>query len=156
MKKVLLAVDGTEESESAIWAVVTQARQQKIDRVHVANVQPAFDGLVRHFVGSSAIRAYQREAGETALAPARQILEYAGVEYEIHIRSGDAATQIMRLAQELRVDEIVISSESDGLIDTFLQRILIARLVRRSRVPVVVIRPENRLHQHDIAAARRA
>ncbi|HEX9462341.1 MAG TPA: universal stress protein [Alphaproteobacteria bacterium] len=150
MNGVLLVVDGTEQAESAVWEVVAQARQGAIGTIHLLNLQPAFDGLVRHFVGMAAIRAFQRDAGEAALAGARQILECAGLAYEIHIRSGDAVRHILRLAQELDVGQIVLSSGSDGLIDTFLQRLLVARVIRRSSVPIVVARAQGGFHEFDV------
>ena len=116
------------------------ARRGRVDGIHLLNVQPCLDGYVAHFVGARAIREHQREAGEAALAGARRILDTAGLPYEAHIRAGESASMILRVARELQVEEIVISADSGGFINSLLQRLLVSRVIRGASIPVVVVR----------------
>jgi nucleotide-binding universal stress UspA family protein len=140
MHSALIAVDGSAWGEGAVREIVREARRGRIDNIHLLAVQPALNGHIGHFVGGRAIRDYQRAEGEKALAGARRILDNAGLAYSAHIRVGEPARAILMAAKELRVDEIVTSADSDGLLDHLLQRLLIGRLIRRATIPVRVVR----------------
>lgn len=139
MHKALIVIDGTDAAEAAVREVVREARRGRVDGIHLLNVQPCFDGYVAHFVGARAIREYQRAAGETALAGARRILDSAGLSYDAHIRAGESASVILRVAHELQAEEIVISADSGGFVGSLLQRFLVSRVIRGASVPVVAV-----------------
>ncbi len=140
MRKVLIPVDGSKAAESAVRSVVQRARRDGIAAIHLLNVQPVFSQYVGRFVGGRAIREYQDSEAASALARPRGILDAAGLAYTTHVRCGDMATTIASLGSELGVDEIVMAGEGEGLISDAMARLLLSRVLRYARVPVVVIK----------------
>jgi universal stress protein F len=68
-----------------------------------------------------------------------QIAADAGIEADVEVRSGQAATAILSIAQERGADAIVIASHRPGLSDYFLGSTA-ARVVRHAECSVLVVR----------------
>ncbi len=144
MRNVLIAFDGSREAETVVRRVIRDARADEIGCIHLLNVQTPLGGYVSQFVGSRVVREFQREAGEAALAPGARLLEAAGCDYRTHIRIGDAAKVIVRVAEELGADQVVMGPSAPGWLGKLTQYLLIARVIRRASVPVVILAAEPR------------
>jgi nucleotide-binding universal stress UspA family protein len=140
MQTVLIPIDGSRPCDAAVNRAIREARLGRIDAIHLVNVQPRLGAYVGQFVGTQAIRAFQREQGERALAPARRLLEEAGVPYKAHIYVGDVAAAIAEAAGAFGVTEIVMSAKEFGLPGAMTSNSLIARVIRRTDVPVSVVK----------------
>ena len=102
MRKILIPVDGSRQSEAAVRAVVAQARREPIAAIHLLNVQPRMSRYLARFVERAAFRELQREEGERALAEARRILDNAGLPYDLHVEVGKTARCIAHAAAAYR------------------------------------------------------
>ena len=77
LRKVLLAVDGSEGSLRAaqhVLALRQEMREPAALEVQLINVQRPVPGDVGSFVSARSIDEYQHERSETALAPVRQLM----------------------------------------------------------------------------------
>lgn len=137
---ILIPISGSKAAEAVVRSHLPQARRREIGGIHLLNVQPDFTAYVSRFVGGRAIRDYQREEGERALAGTRRILDAAGIPYTAHIRVGDIAQTIVATASELGVGEIALTGDGDNWWGDFLARYTVSRVLRLSPVPVVVIK----------------
>jgi len=142
MRTVLIACDGSADAEGVVRRVIREARGDAVDRIHLLNVQTPLGGYVSQFVGRRALREFQRDAGEAALAGGRHLLDMAGCDYRTHVRIGDAAKTILRTAAELGVSQIIMGTGGPGLLARLAQYLLIARVIRRAAVPVVILAAE--------------
>jgi len=79
------------------------------------------------------------KAKENARADLAKIAETAGLEAEIEVRSGQAATAILAVAEEKHADTIIVASHQPGLSDYFLGSTA-ARVVRHAHCSVHVMR----------------
>jgi nucleotide-binding universal stress UspA family protein len=140
MSTILIVVDGSARSESAVRSVARQIRLGQAGTVHLVNVQPLLGAYVGRFVGTAAIRDFQREQGERELAGARRLLAEAGVPCRAHVYAGEAAETIARAAEELGASEIVMGADGLGFLGSLNLHSLVSRVIRRSNVPVSVVK----------------
>jgi nucleotide-binding universal stress UspA family protein len=139
MRKILIPVDGSPQSEAAVRAVVAQARREPIAAIHLLNVQPLMSRYVTRFVDRAAVRGFLREEAERCLAGARRILDNAGLRHHVHFRVGRAALAIADTAEALGVDEIVMSAEGGGLLGNLRMWLLVNAVRRHAKLPVLVV-----------------
>ena len=92
LRRMLLAVDGSESAGARRAARDRDARRSCATRhrwtLHLLNVQRPVSGDVSSFVAQQVARGVLRGAREEALAPARALLDAAGVKYEAKHRLG--------------------------------------------------------------------
>lgn len=150
MRKILVPVDGSRQSEAAVHAVVAQARREPIAAIHLLNVQPRLSRYLGRFVDRAAWRDLLSEEGEKALAEARRILDSAGLPYEVHVETGKTARSVARAADALRVDEIVMGAEGGGLFATLRLWLLVMAVRRYANLPVVVVMNPERAGRMDL------
>jgi len=115
VRRVLLAVDGSEASQRAADALRMARVWLGEIEVRIAHVQepltlieavlPPHTDLVRQWSGS---------AGEAAVARARRTLDAAGIPTSLDVATGEPATTILRLAQESECDLIALGSRGLG------------------------------------------
>ncbi|MGL6113075.1 MAG: universal stress protein [Rubrivivax sp.] len=143
LQHVLLAVDGSEHSAQALRYLIgvrQELRQPDELGVHLLNVQRPVSGDVSRFVAGETLKEYHLEGSEKALAPARELLDAAGLKYQEHRRVGDPATQIAEVARELACDMIVMGSRGQGSRAGALLGSVAQSTVEHSTVPVLLVK----------------
>jgi nucleotide-binding universal stress UspA family protein len=140
MQTILIPIDGSKSCNAAVRRAVREARLGRVEHIHLVNVQPHLGAYVGRFVGTPAIRAFQRELGERALAGAKRLLDEAGVPYVAHIYVGDVAATIAAAATALGATEIVMSASGFGIPGSLVVNSLIGNVIRRTDVPVSVVK----------------
>ena len=113
LKRVLLAIDGADSSLKAVRQVIAlrnDLRESAGMDLHIVNVQPSLPGDVSTFVANKVVHDYHKEVGDEALAPARALLDAAGLVYRVHEQVGDPASRIAALAHELDCDLVVMGT----------------------------------------------
>jgi nucleotide-binding universal stress UspA family protein len=140
MPTIVVVVDGSPRSESAVRSVIRQSRLGQVGTVDLVNVQPPLGAYIGRFVGTGTIRDFQREQGERELAGAKRLLEEAGVPCRAHVYAGEAAETIARAAEELGASEIVMGADGLGFLGSLSLHSLVSRVIRRSNVPVSVVK----------------
>ena len=119
--KILLAVDGSDHSERVARHVVRLVQGCADYQVILLNVQAPVDApeLLSH-MPIAEVEAMQETRGGDALAPARALLDAAGVAYEPQVALGPVAETIAQIANEHQSDAIVIGLRGTNKLVTAL------------------------------------
>lgn len=140
-KHVLVPIDGSERAEHAITHTLEEMNDVRVTLLHVIN--PVEAG----FGAQAGIPSYSEEWYETAKRDAEDLLQEArarceedGVEVETATEVGKAARTIADYAKRNDVDHIVIGSHGREGVSRILLGSVAETVVRRSPVPVTVVR----------------
>ncbi len=140
--KMLIAVDGSEHARRAIEAVARLARQGPAVEVLLLNVADAmvFYGELPPFDFEAVERA-QRAHQEKLLVEAEAQARACGLE-QVSTQSavGLAASEIVRVAEERGVDQIVMGTHGRGAVGTLFLGSVAQRVVHQSKVPVLLVK----------------
>jgi nucleotide-binding universal stress UspA family protein len=115
MRNLLLPIDANAPRTSAAVAEALRICAQEPVHIHLLSVQPLVSSHVAMFFCEGELQQTQLEAGAEDLAPARALLDAAGVSYTCTVKVGRSAETIARVARELGCDRIVMGREEEGL-----------------------------------------
>jgi nucleotide-binding universal stress UspA family protein len=142
MLKMLVAVDGSEHARRAVEAAAQLAAQLKDVEVLLLNVGDAmiYYGELPPFDYEAierAQRAHQERLLDEALAHARRCgLQQASTQSAV----GVAATEIVRVAEERGVDQIVMGTHGKGALGTLFLGSVAQRVVHLTKLPVLLVK----------------
>lgn len=112
MRKLLLPIDGDTARMRAAVAQAIRIHAQEPVAVHLLSVQPAVTSHVAMFFGKGELHQIQQDAGMEDLAPAKALLDTAGIACTASVKMGRSAETIARAARELGCDRIILGGES--------------------------------------------
>ena len=138
--KILLAVDGSEISLRAVRSLIDHVRWfAERPELHLLTVHlPIPVGLATQHVGHAALERYYREEGETALAPARRLLDAALLPHTPHVHVGEPAAIIVKLAAELDCDLICMGSHGHGVLENAILGSVATRVLHLAQISVLL------------------
>jgi YjbE family integral membrane protein len=143
VKRVLLAVDGSEGARKAV-AHVLAMRQEMRDpaalELHVLNVQSPVPGDVSNFVTNDSLQGYHSERAEAALKAPREALDAAQCPYQVHQEVGEPATSIAAAARRLGCELIVMGTRGLGATASALIGSVAQRTIEHATTPVLLVR----------------
>lgn len=139
MRKLLLAVDGSEVAQRAASHVAELAAQMPLE-VHAINVQPALSGDVSLFVSRADLDRYHRDEGDKQLAPVLALLAERGVNTSAHVLVGSPGDTIARFAEERGLDGIVMGTRGLGSVAGALLGSVAFKVVHLAGVPVTLVK----------------
>ena len=140
--KMLIAVDGSEHARRAIEAAARLARQMQTVEVVLLNVADAmvFYGELPPF-DIEAVERAQRQHQEKLLAEAEAHARACGLQKVLTQSAvGLAAQEILRVADERGVDQIVMGTHGRGVVGSLLLGSVAQRVVHQAKVPVLLVR----------------
>ncbi|MDO9284378.1 MAG: universal stress protein [Aquabacterium sp.] len=143
MRRVLLAVDGSEGSAHALrhlLALRNELRDPEAMQLLLVNVQRPVSSDVASFVGSRSLNEYHHERSELALASARAALDAAGLRYETHEAVGVPGPTIAELAQAQGCDLIVMGTRGLGTHTGALLGSVAQGTVEHASAPVLLVK----------------
>ncbi|MBC7105809.1 MAG: universal stress protein [Firmicutes bacterium] len=142
MRKILVAVDGSAESNRALDVALELARalRAEVGILHVFHMpeQISATGKVGHVLDG--VRKFVEEGGRETLERARARAADAGVPHEVKGVWGHPAEEICREAGEGRYDLVVLGSRGLGPVETWFLGSISQRVVRRAPCSVMVVR----------------
>jgi nucleotide-binding universal stress UspA family protein len=138
--KLLVPVDGSEQSMRALRRAVEMVELGQAGEIHLLNVQPPLSGSVTTFVDKPTRDDYHREEADKALAEARTLLNGASVRFEEHIGVGDPGATIKAFAKRLGVGQVVMGTHGRGAAMQLVLGSVAQDVVRDSKVPVTVVK----------------
>ena len=141
MLKILIAVDGSELSLDGVHHALALVRQGLKASIVLANVQePAslYELVVSR--DPDLIAAASLEAGEHLMAPARALLDAAGLSYYTEVGVGDPAHTLVDIVESTGCDLVVIGARGQGAISSALLGSVSQELVHASPVPVTIVK----------------
>jgi len=115
MRNLLIPIDADAGRTRAAVAEALGICAQEPVHIHLLSVQPLLSSHVAMFFGEGELQQTQLEAGAQDLAPARALLDAAGVSYTATVKIGRSAETIARVARESGCDRIVMGREDQGL-----------------------------------------
>jgi len=141
MKRILVPVDGSDDSLQAVRAAICQAKSPSGAKIHLLNVQPrVFSEETLNFMPVEKIDIYYYDRGGKALAPAEKLLLEAGVPFVSHRLVGPVAETILAKQRDLGCDSIVMSTQGHGRIVGALLGSISARVLHLAQVPVTLVK----------------
>jgi len=143
-KRVLVALDGSDQSLLALRNFVEQfkAADRKVE-IYLVNVV-SIVGLWKfvspvEFIAS--VEDNLNMAGETILADGEKELKECGMmPKEMFIRTGDIATEIMKAAEQLSVDAIVIGAQGRSAVEHLFLGSVSHKLSQNASSPLVIVK----------------
>jgi len=150
--KILLPVDGSPTALHAVRHALRLVRAGLRASFVLANVQATptlYEIVTAH--DAEVIDEVRRGAAEDLIAPAAALLDAAGVEYEVEVSTGEAATGLVDIAERLGCDAIVIGAERHGGLASALVGSVSATLIHDSPVPVTVVHGADDADAADLA-----
>ena len=137
-KSILVGVDGSTTATRAGWYAAGLARRQGA-AVTAVFVAPVAAGL--GIAAGAALEVAQRESAEQAAQEMRgragEFSREFGISIDFVAAHGDPFTEIIRIAEEIQADAIVVGASAHA--GHRLVGSLAVRLVRAARWPVTVV-----------------
>lgn len=112
--RVLVPVDGSVPSLSAVQHVVDLAQRGLAVELHLLNVQPPVRGAAAMLIAKAELNDYHREEGMKALADATQALKVAGIAPRLHVSVGSPGAVVLAFAERLSAQLIVMGTRGYG------------------------------------------
>lgn len=141
MLKLLVPVDGSDQSEAAARHLIKMHAALGQIEIHLLNVQiPIDSGHARMFVNEEAIQTYHRDEGTAALKSVREKLDATGVPYRAHVVVGHVAESIVRFAQEHDFDAIVMGTHGRNALGRLLVGSVASDVIRLTDRPVTLVK----------------
>lgn len=128
----LVAVDGSACSLRAVAMVarlVAQAPRAEVDLVHVHS-----------WLSKEAAETELARCGWAATAQARHLLDAAALRWHLYAVMGEAAAEIVGLAEALGSSSVAIGSRGLTAAESVLLGSVAYTVVHRTRIPVLVVR----------------
>ena len=141
MKKILVPVDGSNDSLQAVREAIRQRNAPGAAEVHLLNVQPRiFAEETMIGLPAEQIDSYYYERGGRALAPAEVLLKEAGLPFASHRVVGPVVQSILDKQRELDCDSILMSTQGHGRIAGALLGSVSAKVLQLAPVPVTLVK----------------
>lgn len=110
-------------------------------RVHLVTAYPDIPSYRETIRSSAKAEAIDlREVAEAVLARAASELEAEDIEVETHAREGDPADVIIRLAEELGAELIIVGSRGLSGLERFLLGSVSSKLAQHAPTSIMVVR----------------
>jgi nucleotide-binding universal stress UspA family protein len=141
MTNILLPVDGSDNALRAVRELIEKRDWFHTPvELHLLNVQmPIVSGLVKSFISVSQLESYYRDQGLAALAPARSVLDQAGMPFQHHIGVGGLAETILDYAREKQSGLIIMGTHGRGAVGNVLLGSVASRVLHEAQIPVLLV-----------------
>jgi len=88
-------------------------------RIHLLNVQRPLPKHIAQFFNRDDLRDFHRDAGMRVLEPVIGMLDKAGIPHEDHVLVGHPAETIVRFAEDLNCQQIVVDTPARSMLSMF-------------------------------------
>lgn len=141
MKRILVPVNGSDDSLEAVKEAIRQAYPPGRAEVHLLNIQPRiFPEETLVYTPVENIDTYYYERSHMALAPAEKLLRDAGLPFVSHHAVGPVAETILEQQRELECDSIVMSTRDRGRVTGAPLFSDSAKVLHMTKVPVTLVK----------------
>jgi nucleotide-binding universal stress UspA family protein len=143
MKTILFATDGSDSAGEALEFAIELAKETGAE-IEVLAVKPP-PVLSKGGVGLPILQVEEDQGAEHVASAAAVKAEGSGVHARAHVEFGEPAEAIAAAGERLEADLIVVGSRGLGAIRGAMLGSVSHELVKRSRIPVTIVR--DKVHQ---------
>lgn len=141
MQTILLPVDGSENSSRAVKRAIEIVKEYGDAKLLLVTAYPPIaSGNVRRFFSADEIQAFYQDEGRTALAPAKALLDEAGIDYEEEVLVGPVAQTIADYAKKKQVDTIIMGTRGLGTVTGMVLGSVTTKVLSLVDVPVLLVK----------------
>ncbi|OCK54149.1 universal stress protein [Bradyrhizobium sp. LMTR 3] len=142
MHKLLIPVDGSANASRALAYALKFAKEIGPVELHLLTVhpEPVIYGEIQVYVSKEKMEELQRKHSEDILRPAIEAARAADVSYTSDILIGDTAPMIIKRADELNCDGIVMGTRGMGAIGNLVMGSVATKVVHLTTVPVTLVK----------------
>ena len=142
MRKMLVAIDGSDDALRALDFAVQLARYEPAATIHVLTVKPPASAYSPSEIYVSAERLNQiaTERSRAILEAAGERLAKSGCAYELEQLDGEPASTIAARAAELGCESIVMATHGRGHLGVLLLGSVAQRVLHHATVPVTLVK----------------
>jgi nucleotide-binding universal stress UspA family protein len=142
MRRILVAIDGSDTALRALDFAVTQARYAPAAELHVLTVQPMPSNYTAAEIYVTAERIHQAATvrARAILEAAAERLKNADCSFKLEQLEGEAAETIARHAAELGCESITMGTHGLGSLGILLLGSVAQRVVHHTTVPVTLVK----------------
>jgi YjbE family integral membrane protein len=137
--RVLLPVDASANSLQAVEHIIARHAAGAQLEVHLLHVRVPFSRYIARFVSRRDHQAYHQQEAERALAPARDMLNRAGIRHTDHVEFGEKAETIREVAGRLQVSQIVMGTARKNSLTRVIEDSVTSRVLEVVEVPVEIV-----------------
>jgi len=138
--KILVATDGSEQNHQALLEAVEMARSQKAELHGIYIVDTiAFASLPMDVTWENVYNVLYDE-GKDAISAVEKEAKKAGVKFTGTVLEGNPAVEIVKYAQEKKMDLIVVGTLGRSGLSRFLLGSTAEKVIRTAPCPVLVVR----------------
>jgi|SRR5690606_22791144 len=141
MRTILVPVDGSASSGRAVQAAIKAANELGGANLHIITVHPPIvSGNVTRFFSAEAINDYYQDEGKNALAPAKVILDEAGVTYQETVAVGPVAPTIANYVKKHECDLIIMGTRGLGTVTGLVLGSVTTKVLSLVDIPVTLVK----------------
>ncbi|KIL51165.1 universal stress protein [Jeotgalibacillus campisalis] len=138
MKKIMVAIDGSEHAERALQkaiSITASPEESSIDLVYVVDGDKSKSDVLHY--GDSDTARYKREK---MLEKNADIARQKGIQVSIEILHGDPAETLISFANSKSYDLVLVGSRGRNKLQTMLLGSVSHKLVKYIDAPVMVVK----------------
>jgi len=139
MKRVLIPVDGSDNSQLALRYVINECISGPMMEVCLLNVQPKFSRHIGRFLSKQTIDDWHKERSDQALLPAQDLLKNHNIPFTITHKSGDRAQIIASEAKRLHCHHIVMGTARKNSLTRLFENSTSNAVIELTPIPVEII-----------------
>jgi nucleotide-binding universal stress UspA family protein len=141
--KILVAIDGSKPALHAAEYAAKLLGQLAVGSSAITLMSVHDDvglGHAKAIVGRDAVAGYLKEQSENDLRSAKDALNAAGVKYDIEVRTGPVAQEIVDCAKKESFDLIVLGAKGRGSVADLLLGSVAHRILAKAEMPVILVK----------------
>lgn len=139
--KVLLAVDGSKHTKKMLAYLSTHEGLLGTNPDYVVlNVQLPIPPRAAKAVGKEIVANFHRVEAEAVMNPVCKYLDMHNANYKTRTVVGNAADEILKIAEKDKVELIVMGSRGHGSIRSMILGSVAQKVLTHSEVPVMIVR----------------
>ena len=142
MRRILVAIDGSEGALRALDVAARQARLEPVAELHVLTVLPTLSNYTAAEIYVTAERILQAavDKAQAVLDAAAGRLTASGCRFTLEQLEGDPAETIARRAAELGCESITMGTHGLGSFGILFLGSVAQRVVHHTTVPVMLVK----------------